>query len=75
LPFPGGVGRTTSPENFASLLDDVTERVFAQLPDNTWFYPGHGDDSTLGDHAPTSRSGANAAGDSGGQMTTHRTAE
>jgi glyoxylase-like metal-dependent hydrolase (beta-lactamase superfamily II) len=50
--FPGGVGRTTSPENFASLLDDVTERVFAQLPDNTWFYPGHGDDSTLGDQRP-----------------------
>jgi glyoxylase-like metal-dependent hydrolase (beta-lactamase superfamily II) len=50
--FPGGVGRTTSPEDFTSLLDDVTERVFDHLPDDTWFYPGHGDDSTLGDQRP-----------------------
>ncbi|EHK87049.1 Zn-dependent hydrolase, glyoxylase [Saccharomonospora azurea SZMC 14600] len=46
--FPGGVGKTTSPENFASLIDDVEQRIFARLPDETWFYPGHGDDSTLG---------------------------
>jgi hypothetical protein len=25
------------------------------LPDDTWFYPGHGDDSTLGAERPTSR--------------------
>lgn len=50
--FPGGVGKTTSPENFASLLDDVSSRVFDQLPDDTWFYPGHGDDSTLGAERP-----------------------
>ena len=42
------MGRTTSPEDFASLLDDVESRIFAQLPNETWFYPGHGDDSTLG---------------------------
>jgi glyoxylase-like metal-dependent hydrolase (beta-lactamase superfamily II) len=47
--FPGGVGRTTSPEDFTSLLDDVESRVFGILPDSTWFYPGHGDDSTLGE--------------------------
>jgi glyoxylase-like metal-dependent hydrolase (beta-lactamase superfamily II) len=47
--FPGGVGRTTSPEDFTSLLDDVEARVFGILPDSTWFYPGHGDDSTLGE--------------------------
>lgn len=46
--FPGGVGRTGSPEDFASLLADVEERLFGVLPDDTWFYPGHGDDSTLG---------------------------
>ncbi len=46
--FPGGVGKTTSQENFESLLNDVQDRVFAALPDETWFYPGHGDDSTLG---------------------------
>jgi glyoxylase-like metal-dependent hydrolase (beta-lactamase superfamily II) len=50
--FPGGVGKTTSPENFTSLLDDVTARVFDVLPDETWFYPGHGDDSTLGEQRP-----------------------
>lgn len=46
--FPGGVGKTPSAEAFRSLLDDVEQRVFATLPDDTWFYPGHGDDSTLG---------------------------
>jgi glyoxylase-like metal-dependent hydrolase (beta-lactamase superfamily II) len=50
--FPGGVGKTTSAEDFASLLDDVQARVFDVLPDDTWFYPGHGDDSTLGEQRP-----------------------
>jgi glyoxylase-like metal-dependent hydrolase (beta-lactamase superfamily II) len=50
-PFPG-VGTTTSPENFASLVNDVSSRIFDQLPDDTWFYPGHGDDSTLGEQRP-----------------------
>ncbi|HSY16062.1 MAG TPA: MBL fold metallo-hydrolase [Jatrophihabitantaceae bacterium] len=50
--FPGGVGKTTSAEDFRSLLDDVEQRVFAELPDETWFYPGHGDDSTLGEQRP-----------------------
>jgi glyoxylase-like metal-dependent hydrolase (beta-lactamase superfamily II) len=46
--FPGGVGRTTSPADFTSLVDDVEHRLFDVLPDETWFYPGHGDDSSLG---------------------------
>ena len=50
--FPGGVGKTNSPEAFTSLLDDVEQRVFAELPDDTWFYPGHGNDSTLGAERP-----------------------
>ncbi|MBV9595087.1 MAG: MBL fold metallo-hydrolase [Actinobacteria bacterium] len=50
--FPGGVGRTTSPQTFTSLLDDVEARVFDRLPDDTWFYPGHGNDSTLGAERP-----------------------
>jgi len=50
--FPGGVGRTTSPEDFTQLVDDVEARVFAELPDDTWFYPGHGNDSTLGVERP-----------------------
>jgi glyoxylase-like metal-dependent hydrolase (beta-lactamase superfamily II) len=50
--FPGGVGKTSSPEDFTSLLNDVSSRVFDKLPDDTWFYPGHGDDSTLGAERP-----------------------
>lgn len=50
--FPGGVGRAGSPEDFRQLVDDVEQRVFDQLPDDTWFYPGHGDDSTLGVERP-----------------------
>jgi glyoxylase-like metal-dependent hydrolase (beta-lactamase superfamily II) len=50
--FPGGVGKTESPENFKSLLNDVEHRIFDRLPDDTWFYPGHGDDSTLGEQRP-----------------------
>jgi len=50
--FPGGVGRTTSPEDFNQLHSDVVARVFDVLPDDTWFYPGHGNDSTLGVERP-----------------------
>jgi glyoxylase-like metal-dependent hydrolase (beta-lactamase superfamily II) len=50
--FPGGVGRTTSSEDFTSLFNDVKSRLFDELPDDTWFYPGHGDDSTLGKERP-----------------------
>ena len=46
--FPGGVGRTTNPGDFSSLIDDVEHKIFDRLPDDTWFYPGHGNDSTLG---------------------------
>jgi glyoxylase-like metal-dependent hydrolase (beta-lactamase superfamily II) len=51
--FPGGVGRTSSPADFASLFDDVSAKLFDRLPDDTWFYPGHGDDSTLGAERPS----------------------
>jgi glyoxylase-like metal-dependent hydrolase (beta-lactamase superfamily II) len=51
--FPGGPGRTTNPTNFTSLMDDLEARVFGELPDDTWFYPGHGDDSTLGKERPS----------------------
>jgi glyoxylase-like metal-dependent hydrolase (beta-lactamase superfamily II) len=50
--FPGGVGKTWKPEDFTSLIDDVTIRLFDVLPDDTWFYPGHGHDSTLGVERP-----------------------
>jgi glyoxylase-like metal-dependent hydrolase (beta-lactamase superfamily II) len=50
--FPGGPGKTWSAADFASLMDDLESRVFGELPDETWFYPGHGDDSTLGAERP-----------------------
>jgi glyoxylase-like metal-dependent hydrolase (beta-lactamase superfamily II) len=51
--FPGGVGNTQQdPQRFASLIDDVEERIFAVLPDDTWVYPGHGKDTTLGAERP-----------------------
>ncbi len=50
--FPGGVGKTNSPEDFSSLLTDVSDRLFGQLPDATWVYPGHGKDTTLGVERP-----------------------
>jgi glyoxylase-like metal-dependent hydrolase (beta-lactamase superfamily II) len=51
--FPGGPGRTTSDEDFDSLMRDLQAKVFARLPDDTWFYPGHGNDSTLGVERPS----------------------
>ncbi|KXK61138.1 Zn-dependent hydrolase [Micromonospora rosaria] len=51
--FPGGVGNTDrDPERFAALIDDVEHKLFDRLPDETWFYPGHGKDSTLGVERP-----------------------
>jgi len=51
--FPGGVGKTSGPEAFESLVDDVSLKIFDRLPDDTWFYPGHGKDSTLGAERPS----------------------
>jgi glyoxylase-like metal-dependent hydrolase (beta-lactamase superfamily II) len=51
--FPGGVGNTRgNKKNFASLIDDVETKLFGRLADDTWFYPGHGKDSTLGAERP-----------------------
>jgi len=50
--FPGGPGRTTRPEDFNSLMTGLEERIFGRLPDETWIYPGHGNDSTLGAERP-----------------------
>lgn len=51
--FPGGVGNTKNPgQSFESLIEDVTTRVFDVYGDDTWVYPGHGDDTTLGAERP-----------------------
>ncbi|MFJ1754412.1 MBL fold metallo-hydrolase [Kitasatospora sp. NPDC088134] len=51
--FPGGVGNTwNDPAAFDSLFRDVNEKLFDVLPDETWVYPGHGNDTTLGAERP-----------------------
>ena len=51
--FPGGVGNTQQDAaRFASLIDDVEERLFDVLPDDAWVYPGHGKDTTIGTERP-----------------------
>ena len=51
--FPGGVGNTFGDEAaFVRLIDEVETKLFQRLPDETWFYPGHGGDSTLGAERP-----------------------
>jgi glyoxylase-like metal-dependent hydrolase (beta-lactamase superfamily II) len=52
--FPGGVGNTRGDAAaFTSLIGDVEAKLFDRLPDETWFYPGHGKDSTLGAERPS----------------------
>jgi glyoxylase-like metal-dependent hydrolase (beta-lactamase superfamily II) len=50
--FPGGPGKTGNPRDFTSLMDDLEAKVFGPLPDETWVYPGHGKDTTLGVERP-----------------------
>ncbi|GGD26251.1 MBL fold metallo-hydrolase [Nocardioides daphniae] len=54
--FPGGVGATFGNEEaFEQLIDQVEERIFGTLPDETRFHPGHGKDGVLGqerEHLP-----------------------
>jgi glyoxylase-like metal-dependent hydrolase (beta-lactamase superfamily II) len=47
------VGNTRgNAEHFATLINDVEHKIFDRLPDETWFYPGHGRDGTLGVERP-----------------------
>jgi glyoxylase-like metal-dependent hydrolase (beta-lactamase superfamily II) len=51
--FPGGPGNTQhDAERFGQLMTDLEDRVFGELPDVTWVYPGHGKDTTLGTERP-----------------------
>lgn len=50
--FPGGPGKTWSPADFTSLMDDLEARVFDVLPDETRVLPGHGASTTLGKERP-----------------------
>lgn len=50
--FPGGVGRTWSPADFDSLYEGVVAKIFDRYDDETWVYPGHGDDTIVGIERP-----------------------
>jgi glyoxylase-like metal-dependent hydrolase (beta-lactamase superfamily II) len=52
--FPGGAGNTWGEaERFTQIMDGLEREVFDRLPDETWVYPGHGDDTTLGAERPS----------------------
>jgi len=52
--FPGGVGNTQKDaERFDTLISGVTTKLFDVLPDETWVYPGHGSDTTIGAERPS----------------------
>ncbi len=44
----GGPGATETAEDRERLLDALDRKVFGALPDETWIYPGHGEDTTVG---------------------------
>ena len=46
--FPGGPGKSRSPEAFKKEIDSITRKLLV-LPDDTAVYPGHGDDTTIGE--------------------------
>lgn len=50
--FPGGVGKTQSTTDFETLFRGVETKVFTHLLDDTWIYPGHGNDTTVGTERP-----------------------
>ncbi|MFA9445372.1 MBL fold metallo-hydrolase [Egicoccus sp. AB-alg6-2] len=51
--FPGGPGNTFgSADNHRRIMDGLEAKIFGRLPDGTWVYPGHGDDTTLGAERP-----------------------
>jgi glyoxylase-like metal-dependent hydrolase (beta-lactamase superfamily II) len=50
--FPGGPGKTNTPEDFSSLMNDLENKIFGRFDDDTVVHPGHGDDTTLGTERP-----------------------
>ncbi len=51
--FPGGPGEHQQTRRGSTrLMTGVVTKIFGRLPDDTWIYPGHGNDSTLGAERP-----------------------
>jgi len=44
--FPGGPGKTGTPEDFEQIVRSITDKLFG-LPDDTRVYPGHGEPTVL----------------------------
>jgi glyoxylase-like metal-dependent hydrolase (beta-lactamase superfamily II) len=50
--FPGGPGNTQgNAKAFETIMRSLDEKLFV-LPDDTHVYPGHGDDTTIGNERP-----------------------
>jgi len=50
--FPGGPGNTRGDKGlFKQIIDGIENKLFT-LPDDTRVYPGHGDDTTIGEEKP-----------------------
>jgi glyoxylase-like metal-dependent hydrolase (beta-lactamase superfamily II) len=50
--FPGGPGKTGSPADFTSLVDDLQSKIFDRFDDDTVVHPGHGAPTTIGAERP-----------------------
>ncbi len=50
--FPGGPGKTGSPDDFKRIMESLTRKIFV-LPGDTRFYPGHGDFAILEQEKPS----------------------
>jgi len=58
--FKQGVGRTDfSYCSQAGLIDSIKNKLF-KLPDETIVYPGHGEETTIGEEKPTNRQKTNS---------------
>ncbi|MBI2953910.1 MAG: MBL fold metallo-hydrolase [Chloroflexi bacterium] len=49
--FPGGPGRTKSPESFAQIIEAIATKIFV-LPHDVRVHPGHGTSTTIGAEWP-----------------------
>jgi glyoxylase-like metal-dependent hydrolase (beta-lactamase superfamily II) len=44
--FPGGPGKTQSPDDFRQIITSITKKLF-ELPEDIQVYPGHGEATTI----------------------------
>lgn len=46
--FPGGPGKTSSPDAFQQIVQSIEEKIYT-LPGDTVIYPGHGVETSIGE--------------------------